>query len=180
MIRRLLFILFLYILLVWLIVFYFYHPDTSVVLDKGLLWTAGGVAALLVWLVADWVLGWWRVRRAQRPATPVVRTAAAAPTHEDDTALLNLLREADQRLAQAPDAPAAKALDLPLYLILGPEAVGKTAVVSNGGIEPTLLAGQAAGGAGGVCRFSRLICFTMMKMISARMRKLITAVMKLP
>ena len=150
MIRRLLFILFLYILLVWLIVFYFYHPDTSVVLDKGLLWTAGGVAALLVWLVADWVLGWWRVRRAQRPATPVVRTAAAAPTHEDDTALLNLLREADQRLAQAPDAPAAKALDLPLYLILGPEAVGKTAVVSNGGIEPTLLAGQAAGGAGGV------------------------------
>jgi len=151
MIRRLLFILFLYILLVWLIVFYFYHSDTSEMLDKGLLWTAGGVAALLVWLVVEWVLGWWRVRRAQRPATPVARTAAApAPTHEDDTALLNLLREADQRLAQAPDAPAAKALDLPLYLILGPEAVGKTAVVSNGGIEPTLLAGQAAGGAGGV------------------------------
>ena len=150
MIRRLLFILFLYILLVWLIVFYFYHSDTSEMLDKGLLWTAGGVAALLVWLVVEWVLGWWRVRRAQRPATPVARTAAPAPTHEDDTTLLNLLREADQRLAQAPDAPAAKALDLPLYLILGPESVGKTAVVSNGGIEPTLLAGQAAGGAGGV------------------------------
>jgi len=150
MIRRLLFILFLYILLVWLIVFYFYHSDTSEMLDKGLIWTAGGVAALLVWLVVEWVLGWWRVRRAQRPATPVARTAAPAPTHEDDTALLNLLREADQRLAQAPDSPAAKALDLPLYLILGPESVGKTAVVSNGGIEPTLLAGQAAGGAGGV------------------------------
>src|SRR5580765_7686214 len=92
MIRRLLFILFLYILLVWLIVFYFYHSDTSEMLDKGLIWTAGGVAALLVWLVVEWVLGWWRVRRAQRPATPVARTAAPAPTHEDDTALLNLLR----------------------------------------------------------------------------------------
>src|SRR5437762_5249677 len=104
MIRRLLFILFLYILLVWLIVFYFYHTDTTEMVDKGLLWTAGGVAALLVWLVLEWALGWWRVRRAQRPATPVARTAAPAPTHEDDAVLLNLLREADQRLAQAPDA----------------------------------------------------------------------------
>ena len=154
MIRRLLFVLFLYILLVWLIVFYLNYPgDTRKMVDEGLLWTAGGVAALLLWIVAEWVFGWWRVRRAQQSAKPVAARAAApaaAPTHEDDTALLNLLREADQRLAQAPDVGAARAMDLPLYLILGPEGTGKSAVVMNSGIEPTLLAGQVAGGAGGV------------------------------
>jgi type VI secretion system protein ImpL len=153
MIRRLLFILFLYILLVWLIVFYLYGygGDTKRMVEQGLAWTAGGVAALLLWLVVEWVLGWWRVRRAQRPATPLARpAAAAAPTHEDDTALLSLLREADQRLAQAPDAGAVRALDLPVYLVLGPEGTGKSSVMLNSGIEPTLLAGQVAVGGGGV------------------------------
>jgi hypothetical protein len=76
MIRRLLFILFLYILLVWLIAFYFYYStDTLKMVDQGLLWTAGGVAALLLWLVAEWAIGFSRVRRAQRPASPVARTA---------------------------------------------------------------------------------------------------------
>jgi type VI secretion system protein ImpL len=150
MIRRLLFILFLYILLVWLIAFYFYYStDTLKMVDQGLLWTAGGVAALLLWLVAEWAIGFSRVRRAQRPASPVARTAPVAPTHEDDAALLSLIREADQRLSKAPDAGAVRALDLPLYLILGPEGAGKTAVLQNSGVEPTLLAGQVTGGAGG-------------------------------
>jgi type VI secretion system protein ImpL len=152
MIRRLLLILFLYVLLVWLIVYYWYGyaGDTGKMVAQGLLWTAGGVAALLLWLVAEWVAGWWRLRRAQRPSTPVARAAAPTLAHEDDTALLNLLREADQRLAQAPNAPAVQASDLPFYLILGPEGAGKTAVLQNSGVEPTLLAGQASAGGGGV------------------------------
>ena len=81
MIRRLLFVLFLYILLVWLIVFYlFYSVDPGKMVDQGLLWTAGGVAALLLWIVADWVIGWWRVRRAQQSQKPVATRAAAPAT----------------------------------------------------------------------------------------------------
>ncbi len=102
MIRRLLFILFLYILLVWLIVFYFYHSDTSVMLDKGLLWTAGGVAALLlVWLILERVV--WSGGACDARSGPCYclqhLAAPASPTHEDDAALLSLLSEADQQLA---------------------------------------------------------------------------------
>jgi type VI secretion system protein ImpL len=150
MIRRLLFILFLYALLVWLLVFLNYSGDTKRATDQGLFWTACGVAALLLWLVLERVIGWWRVRRAQRPAVTGARRAGPTPLHEDDIALLGLLREADQRLAQAPDAKATRALDLPLYLILGPEGTGKTSVLHNSGIEPTLLAGQVGGGGAGV------------------------------
>jgi len=153
MIRRLLFILFLYVLLVWLVVFYVYSSDTKRLVDQGLLWTAGGVAALLLWLILERVVGWWRVRRAQKFSGPLAHAASAQPMHEDDAALLTLLNEADQRLAQAPGEPGARparALDLPLYLIVGPEGAGKTAVLHNCGIEPSLLAGQVAGGGAGV------------------------------
>jgi type VI secretion system protein ImpL len=151
MIRRLLFILFLYVLLVWLVVFYLYSSDTRRLMDQGLLWTAGGVAALLSWLILERVFGWWRVRRAQKFSRPAARAASGEPMHEDDAALLSLLNEADQRLAQAPGesgARPARALDLPLYLMVGPEGGGKTAVFHNCGIEPSLLAGQVVGGGG--------------------------------
>jgi len=151
MIRRLLFILFLYTLLVWIIALYLYGGETRRLMDQGLLWTAGGVATLLLWLILERVLGWWRLRRAQRPSPLGTKAEPAQLLHEDDATLLSLLREADQRLAQAPGTPgkkAARALDLPLYLIVGPEGVGKTAVLQNCGIEPSLLAGQVmAGGA---------------------------------
>lgn len=146
MIRRLLFILFLYVVLVWLIVFYLHSGDTKRMLDQGLLWTAGGVAALLLWLILERVVGWWRARRAITMSRPVAQGAPATPMHEDDAALLSLLHEADQRLAQAPGARPTRALDLPLYLIVGPAGVGKTAVLHNSGIEPSLLAGQVVGG----------------------------------
>ena len=151
MIRRLLFILFLYTLLVWIIALYLYGGETRRWMDQGLLWTAGGVATLLLWLILERVLGWWRLRRAQRPSPLGTKAEPAKLLHEDDATLLSLLREADQRLAQAPGTPgkkAVRALDLPLYLIVGPEGVGKTAVFQNCGIEPSLLAGQVmAGGA---------------------------------
>ena len=145
MIRRLLFILFLYILLVWLIVLYLFLGDTGKILNRGLLWTVIGVAGLLVWLIVERVLDWYRTRRAKTPAS-APKPVAAKHVHEDDAELLALLREADRRLAEAPSqagAKPARVLDLPLYLIVGPEGGGKTAITRHGGGEPTLLAGQA-------------------------------------
>ena len=42
------------------------------------------------------------------------------------------------------------------------------------------VAGGSAGGAAGASRLSRLICLTIMKMMKARMAKLMATVMKLP
>jgi len=146
-IRRLLFILFLYILLVWLIIVYLFLGDTGKILERGLLWTVIGVAGLLGWLILERVIDWYRARRARTPqqaATP----STAKQIHEDDAALLALLREADRRLAEAPSQPGARPArltDLPLYLVLGPEGSGKTAVTRLGGGDPALLAGQAVG-----------------------------------
>jgi len=147
-IRRLLFILFLYVLLVWIIAAYLYFGDPGTLIRQGLLWTAIGIAGLLLWLILERFIGWWRLRRSQKAVRPVSPTAQPQQMHEDDAALVSLLREADQRLAEAPAAPGAtppRALDLPLYLVVGPERVGKTAVLQNSGIEPTLLAGQVMG-----------------------------------
>jgi type VI secretion system protein ImpL len=147
-IRRLLFILFLYILLVWIIAAYLYFGDPGTLVRQGLLWTAIGIAGLLLWLILERLIGWWRLRRSQKAARPVSPPAQSLQMHEDDAALLSILREADQRLAEAPSAPGAaplRALDLPMYLVVGPERVGKTAVLQNSGIEPTLLAGQVLG-----------------------------------
>ncbi len=147
-IRRLLFILFLYVLLVWIIAAYLFFGDPGKLVKQGLLWTAIGIASLLLWLILERLIGWWRLRRSQKAAKPVSASAPPLQTHEDDAALLSLLREADQRLAEAPSAPGStstRALDLPLYLVVGPERVGKTAILQNSGIEPTLLAGQVLG-----------------------------------
>lgn len=149
MIRRLLFILFLYILLVWILAAYLYSGDVQKLVHDGLLWTAIGVAGLLLWLVLERVIGWWRVRRIQRAARPAPQTAAVQvrQMHEDDAALVSLLREADHRLAQAPGDAASRVAraGLPLYLVIGPERAGKTTVVQNSGVDAALLAGQVVG-----------------------------------
>lgn len=151
MIRRLLFILFLYILLVWIAVAYLHFDDVPRMIKLGLLWTGVGVAALLLFLILERVVRWWMVRRSQqavRPAQPAA-VAAQAQMHPDDAALLTILREAEQRLAQAPVAPGTQPpglFDLPMYLVLGPERAGKTSLVQNSGVEPALLAGQVASG----------------------------------
>ncbi len=145
MIRRLLFILFLYILLVWLVVVYLFLGDTGKILDRGLLWTVIGVAGLLVWLILERAIDWYRARRAKTPqAAP--KPGAAKQVHPDDAELLALLREADRRLAEAPSQSGAtpvRLLDMPLYLVAGPEGAGKTSVTRHSGGDPTLLAGQA-------------------------------------
>jgi len=151
MIRRLLFILFLYILLVWIVATLLWYTDPGKLFRQGLLWTAVGVAALLLWLILERVIASWRVRRAERAARPqTVAVGQSKQVHDDDATLSSLLSEADQRLAQAPGSPGEKrlrALELPTYLIVGPERTGKTTLMHNSGIEPSLLAGQVTGGA---------------------------------
>jgi type VI protein secretion system component VasK len=149
MIRRLLFILFLYTLLVWIAAAYLHTGDVHTLVNQGLLWTGIGVALLLLWLIFERVFRWWQVRRAAKAAKPVQAVAAGPQAHPDDLAFLALLREAEQRLAQAPVAPGARPprlFDLPIYLVLGPERGGKTSILQNSGIEPALLAGQVASG----------------------------------
>ena len=151
MIRRLLVILFLYILLVWIVVTLLFSSETHKLWTQGLWWTAAGVAALLLGLILERVITSVRARRAEKAAAPAAPMTAeqSARMHEDDAALIGLLNEADQRLAQAPreaDAKPLRVIDLPLYLIVGPERAGKSTIVQNSGIEPSLLAGQVLGG----------------------------------
>jgi type VI secretion system protein ImpL len=149
-IRRLLLILFLYILLVWILAAYLHSGDMKALTDLGLLWTAVGVAALLVGVLLERVISWWRGRQMQKTAKPT-QPAASKVLQEDDLALLSLIKEADQRLAQAPGGTGATGvLGLPLFLALGSERAGKTAVIHNSGMEPALLAGQVLGNAGSV------------------------------
>ncbi|HEY6345544.1 MAG TPA: type VI secretion protein IcmF/TssM N-terminal domain-containing protein [Bryobacteraceae bacterium] len=150
-IRRLIFVLFLYILLIWIIALR-RATDTT---QFGLLWTAIGVAVLLAIVLLERVISWWWARRAPNAAPPAAAAqgAPAKVLHEDDVELLRLVREADQRLSGAPgraDAKPSRALDLPVYLVLGPERAGKTAILHHSGIEPALLAGQVTGGDGSV------------------------------
>jgi type VI secretion system protein ImpL len=157
-IRKLLLILFLYILLVWIVAAYLHFNDVDQLVKFGLLWTLVGVAVLLCGLLLEWIMGWRRSRRKQeaQPATAPATAPAAAPAGpvvltEDDNTLIGLIREADQRLAQAPGHAASgpgSVLDLPLILAMGPERSGKTAVIHHSGLEPSLLAGQAIGNDG--------------------------------
>ena len=150
-IRKLLFILFLYILLVWIIAAYLHSSDLAALKDLGFLWTAVGVAALLIGVLLERVFSWWRTRQAQKTAKPAQAAARPNVLQEDDAALLNLIKEADLRLAQAPGAVGATSvLDLPLFLAVGPERAGKTAVIQNSGLDPSLLAGQVLSTAGTV------------------------------
>ena len=146
MIRSLLFLLFLYTALVWVLSFY-YGGDSGVDVQRGLFYTAAGIAALIAWLIIERVWSWWRTHSAQRTARPVAPTAAPAkPQHPDDVALESLLAEAETRLAESAAFRGSntRILDLPMYLLLGAEGAGKTSVLEASGMEPVLLAGQVA------------------------------------
>jgi type VI secretion system protein ImpL len=149
-IRGTIFLLVLYILLVWVLVFLFFgQAGEEQVVRQGLLWTAAGIGALLAWLIFERILGWWRLRRARAKAKPApAQPVAPRPLHDDDAALISLIAEADNRLAQAPGSAGQvrRVADLPLYLLLGPQGSGKTALMQNAGIDAVLLAGQVLGG----------------------------------
>ncbi len=146
-IRRMLFLLFLYTLLVWLVVIYLFRDaGWETILQKGLLWTAFGVGALMAWLFLERLVNWWQLRRARRKLQPAPEARSERPVHEDDTALSSLIAEADDRLARAAGAPRRRVRDLPIYLLIGQEGAGKTSVLHNAGIDAQLLAGQVQGG----------------------------------
>src|SRR5215472_11848710 len=151
-IRRLIFVLFLYVLLAWIIAALLHPGDVPGLIQQGLLLTAIGLGVLLVLVLVERVTSWWRASRAQKAASPVAASAASSePLQEDDLEMIRLLREADQRLSQAPGREAAnpsRVLGLPLYLVVGPERAGKTSVVHHCGVELPLLAGQVVGGDG--------------------------------
>jgi type VI secretion system protein ImpL len=139
--------LLLYIALAWVGAAYLYTgPD---VVHHALLWTAIGLIAVLAFIIFSRLFGWWRLSQAKRAAKPAAAPAAAAtagPAHPDDQALLTLIAEANAALAKSP-AFAGKAggnplSALPIYLLVGPEASGKTSTFLSSGLEPQLLAGQ--------------------------------------
>ena len=147
-IRKLLFVLLLYIVLVGIITYLRFPEDLKQFIPAVLFWIAIGIAVLLLVVIIERLIEWWRARRAEQNAEPA-SSAAKTSVHEDDAALAALLMEADERLAQAPVSPGSRslrALELPLRLIVGPERSGKTSVVHNCGVEMSLLAGQVLGG----------------------------------
>ena len=151
MIRRVLLTLFLYEVLVWT-VSYLYAPLT--VVRTALFWSALGVALLLIGLIAERFVSWWRSYRAKR-ATVSVPAAhpKAALQSEEAAAFTELIAQANARLAESPRQPGAPPLrlqDMPLYLLIGPSEGGKTALMQSCGIEPVPLAGQALTAAGDI------------------------------
>jgi len=143
-IKTLLFSLFLYVCLVWVGAVYWQAGA-----EFGLRWTAIGLIAVLAFIIAARLFGWWRLWRAKAAARPIAPAKSAPPIHEDDAALAALIAEANATLAKAP-AYAGKREStplsgMPLYLLIGPEASGKTSTFLNSGLEPQLLAGQVAG-----------------------------------
>src|SRR5215831_10187522 len=84
---------------------------------------------------------------AARPVTPV----AARPAFAEDNfsqELGALVTEANRRLAGSMPAnargEAPSVASLPLYVVIGGEGSGKTSAIANSGLEPRLLAGEAA------------------------------------
>ena len=84
---------------------------------------------------------------APKPVTPI----ASRPAVGDDSfsqELGSLIAEANRRLAGSMPANARGELPsvatLPLYIVIGGEGAGKTSAILNSGLEPQLLAGEAA------------------------------------
>jgi type VI secretion system protein ImpL len=147
-IRGLVFLLILYTALAWVVVALLYQQDgVPVILHMGLLWTAAGLAAVLIWLLVQQILGWWRLHRARAKSRPVQAAAGPAPArvHEDDAAFAALIVEADTKLMNAPEGSRRALREYPIYLIIGPDGSGKTSLLHNAGVDARLLAGQVIG-----------------------------------
>jgi type VI secretion system protein ImpL len=146
-IKTLLFTLFLYVSLVWLLAL-LWHPGPDLT-PFGLRWTIVGLIAVLAFVIGARIFGWWRLWRARSAARAPVPTKPAVAVHEDDAALAALIAEAAAALAKAPGYAEKRGQSplagMPLYLLIGPEASGKTSTFINSGLEPQLLAGRLTG-----------------------------------
>src|SRR5215472_1278459 len=126
----------------------FAYPNESVFLAC----VAMTALALGVWAVVAIVARLLSRPRTPRPATPKVATPVAARVvvAEDSFSmeLGGLVAEANRRLAatlpvnQQGEVPSIS--NLPLYIVVGGEGTGKTSAILNSGIDPRLLAGEAA------------------------------------
>lgn len=141
--RSLLLFLLLYAALAWVWAAYKYAGEQIV--EKGLLWTAIGIGAVIAALILERAWGWyrnWQARRAKEPAL----SRPVRPVHEDDAALATLWDEARANLAASPAyGLRGRNLNLnalPMFLVVGPAGSGKSSTLINSGIEPQLLAGQ--------------------------------------
>lgn len=118
-------------------------------MEFGLFWTAAGLLLVLLFIIGSRLLGWWRLWRAKSVARKNVPASPEQVVHEDDASLTALIAEANSALSKAPaysDTHAGTPLSrLPLYLMIGPEASGKTSTFTNSGLEPQLLAGEVKG-----------------------------------
>ncbi len=144
--KSIFFCLFLYVCLVWVGAAYLYTGPK--VEEVGLLWTGGGLLAVLLIMVLSRLFGWARILRARAAARPKPAPPSAVPVHEDEVGLKSLLSEANATLAGvyrggAPQTIPATLATFPIYLLIGPEASGKTSAFLNAGLEPQLLAGDA-------------------------------------
>ena len=103
--------------------------------------------AVVLWLIYLSVMRiWTRPRLPQPVQQAALRPVSKAPLGEDGSLqeLRELMVEANNRLASFPEFGARSLQDLPLYLIVGAEGSGKTSAMMNSGLEPKLLAGEAA------------------------------------
>ena len=92
---------------------------------------------LLLFGIAGAVVLIWLARKS---AASAGKQADGKPV--DTTALDDLLREANGKLAASPRAAAKKLNDVPLLYIIGESNSAKTTAVMKSGIEAELLAGQ--------------------------------------
>jgi type VI secretion system protein ImpL len=127
----------------------FAYPDTNVFLAC----VAMTGLALGVWAVFALVTRILMRPRlpAPAPAARAVTPVAARPSFAQDNfsqELGALVTEANRRLAGSMPAnargEAPSVASLPLYVVIGGEGSGKTSVIANSGLEPRLLAGEAA------------------------------------
>src|SRR5215471_629941 len=126
----------------------FAYPNESVFLAC----VAMTALALGVWAVVAMVARLLSRPRTPRPAAPKVTTPVVARVvvAEDSFSmeLGGLVAEANRRLAatlpvnQQGEVPSIS--NLPLYVVVGGEGTGKTSAILNSGIDPRLLAGEAA------------------------------------
>lgn len=142
-----LFCLFLYVALVWVGAAYLYSGVK--VEQVGLLWTAAGLVAVLALTLLSKIWGWVRTLRARAAANPKPAVKAPMPVSVDEAAIRALFHEAAMELDRLPGHlrkhGAASLSNLRLFLLIGPEGSGKTTTFLNSGLEPHLLAGEAAG-----------------------------------
>lgn len=150
-IKGLLFYLCVYLSLVWVWAFYQNAGSGSSqeIVKFGLRWTAVGLGLLLILIIVARLFAWWRLSQAKAASRAAVAQKPKPVIHEDDAALAALIAEANATLARAPayaDTQKGQPLfSLPLYLLIGPEASGKTSTFLGSDLDPQLLAGQAFG-----------------------------------